>query len=61
MDDKKLHRCYLSDYPSMGYGEAVTTCWEEKDGSLWAGNGEYATQVNYCPACGYEATRFILI
>lgn len=23
--------------------------------SLWVGNGEYTSQVNYCPYCGYKA------
>lgn len=40
--------------PSSGFGEAITYCMEYDDG-LWVGNGEYASQVNYCPYCGYKA------
>lgn len=38
-----------------GYGPAVTECHESEDGTLWVGNCEYGTQVNFCPFCGYEA------
>lgn len=38
-----------------GYGPAVTNVDEHKDGTLWVGNGEYGTQVNFCPFTGKEA------
>ena len=38
-----------------GYGPAVEGCEERDDGSLWAGNGEYGSRVNFCPFCGYKA------
>ena len=48
------HSCELdSDYEC--YGVAITTCYEGDDGRLWAGNGEYGSQVNFCPVCGFEA------
>lgn len=49
-----MHICNVS-FPSEGYGEAIDRVDEREDGTLWAGNGEYETQVNFCPKCGYEA------
>jgi hypothetical protein len=48
------HDCEL-DSPEKAYGDAVTWCLEEKDGTFWVGNGEYSSQVNYCPVCGTKA------
>ncbi len=57
-DKATLHRCDMKDaYPEAGYGAAVTTCMEYKDGTLWVDNLEYGTQVNYCPACGFKARK----
>lgn len=50
---------------SDAYGAAVTECWEapqkgqkkELRGTFWVGNGEYWTQVSFCPNCGAEAPR----
>lgn len=50
-----LHCCQESLAPYEGYGEAITSCVEREDGTLWVGNGEYATQVNFCPFCGFGA------
>lgn len=55
-----LHSCDLSDYPFDGYGEAVTSCEEREDGTLWVGNSEYGTQVNFCPACGFAAKAKVM-
>jgi hypothetical protein len=50
------HTCIdWSGAPQQGYGDAITEIDEHDDGTLWAGNGEYGTQVNFCPFCGYEA------
>jgi len=38
-----------------GWGAAVEVCEEHADGTLWVGNSEYGSQVNYCPQCGYKA------
>jgi hypothetical protein len=51
---EKLHSCILNS-PEEGYGAAIESCDEHQDGTLWVGNGEYGSQVNYCPVCGYEA------
>ncbi len=34
---------------------AIETCWTDIGGRMWAGNGEYVSQVNYCPRCGTKA------
>ena len=49
-----IHRCKLDSAESM-WGPAIDQCVEREDGTLWAGNGEYESQVNFCPACGYAA------
>lgn len=40
---------------SAAHGSAVTSCYELDDGTLWISNDEYASQVNFCPFCGYQA------
>lgn len=50
------HKCDMSSYPFNGYGCAVEICEENELGEFWVMNSEYATQVNYCPACGEKAT-----
>lgn len=37
------------------YGPAIESTYELDDNTLWVGNSEYASQVNYCPYCGYKA------
>lgn len=37
------------------YGQAIEHVFEE-NGEFYAGNGEYYTQVNYCPFCSKKAT-----
>lgn len=36
-------------------GPAIDYCIEYDDDLLFAGNGEYESQVNFCPICGYKA------
>ena len=50
------HCCTL-DSPSAAYGVAVDMCHEKPDGTFWASNGEYSSQVNYCPVCGARAPK----
>jgi hypothetical protein len=50
------HNCTL-DSPSDVYGIAVDICYEKDDGTYWVSNGEYASQVNYCPVCGAKAPK----
>ncbi len=54
----KNHYCEI---PSRWhcYGAAIDECHEDQDGCLFAGNGEYGSQVNFCPMCGYEAKKKI--
>ena len=42
--------------PSSLYGEAVAAVIEI-DGKLFVTNGEYASQVNFCPWCGQPAAK----
>lgn len=57
-DYKKFHHC---DVPGVYflYGQAIDECQEDADGFLFVSNGEYGSQVNFCPICGYEAKRKI--
>lgn len=48
------HRCE-GDLPKAAYGDAIRYCFEGEDGKLWITNEEYASQVNFCPYCGYKA------
>lgn len=52
MTDK--HRCDTG-LPGDLYGSAIDRCVERDDGTLWVDNEEYASQVNFCPYCGYKA------
>jgi len=37
------------------HGEAFTTCYMYESGKMYIDNGEYCSQVNFCPLCGLEA------
>jgi hypothetical protein len=51
-----MHECL--GYPEHGmYGGAFHACIELDNKTLWVTNGEYASQVNYCPYCGFKAER----
>ncbi len=54
MNDAPLHRCF-GVLPNDAYGAAIDSCIEDSKGELWVDNGEYASQVNFCPYCGYRA------
>lgn len=49
-----IHKCTCK-VPHAIYGPAVNLCREDHNGTYWVGNGEYASQVNYCPFCGKKA------
>ena len=51
-----MHSCEFSHAPFDAYGPAIEYC-RESDGEFWVDNGEYATQVNYCPWCGEKAPK----
>ena len=59
MSEITLHRCepsWASTYPFIrDYGSAIEECVEDADGTLWVGNHEYSTRVNFCPFCGFKA------
>lgn len=52
---KPGHFCEDDYLPSAMHGDAVTKCAEMETGELWVSNGEYASQVNFCPFCGFAA------
>jgi len=41
------------------WGQAILNCREE-DGQFWVENGEYSSQVNYCPFCGAKAPEQVI-
>lgn len=45
--------------PDGIYGSAINSCWEEENGEMWVSNGEYSSQVNFCPITGRKATKQI--
>ena len=49
-------RHYCHGYtPVRLYGCAFNACWEDDEGRFWVDNGEYCSQVVYCPYCGTKA------
>lgn len=48
------HYC-TANLPYSAYGVALDSCYEDTEARLWVSNGEYMSQVNFCPFCGYEA------
>lgn len=42
--------------PKKLWGAAICEVIEYEDGTMWVSNGEYSTQVNYCPFTGKKAT-----
>lgn len=50
----ELHHCE-DQTDSLACGGAIDYCIGNEDGTLWAGNGEYESRVNYCPFCGTAA------
>jgi len=37
------------------YGRAIEYSRIDSEGRMWVGNGEYESQVNYCPMTGKQA------
>lgn len=48
---------YTMNYqsPHKDWGKAITYTKVDQDGKMWVGNGEYESQVNYCPFTGTPA------
>jgi len=42
-------------FPHRLCGAAIQCCIEDECGALWIDNNEYASQVNFCPYCGYKS------
>lgn len=43
--------------PDGLYGPAVTTVSMDEEGKMWVENGEYKSQVNFCPFTGTPAEK----
>jgi len=56
--DETRHLCCIPVKQYM-YGAAINECFEDDEDYLFVCNGEYGSQVNYCPLCGYEAKKKI--
>lgn len=56
---KEFHYCE-APYKFFLYGPAIDDCFEDADGHLFISNGEYGSQVNFCPVCGYKAKNKII-
>lgn len=54
-DIHHLHYCELYQNDYYQWAPAIELCFEDLDGRLFVENGEYGSQVNYCPQCGYKA------
>jgi hypothetical protein len=55
MIEMAKHKCEM-DNESGDYGAAIESCIEyDDDGRFWVGNGEYSSQVAFCPVCGAKA------
>ena len=50
------HHCE-KELPFAEYGQAIDECEGNDKGELWVSNGEYASQVNFCPFCGTKAKK----
>lgn len=48
------HLC-TGKLPENGYGPAIDRCREDAEGRFWIDNGEYFSQVAFCPYCGTKA------
>jgi hypothetical protein len=59
MENIKKNVYYITEQqfkaPRRLFGNAVEYVKEDSEGRMWIGNGEYETQVNFCPFTGKEA------
>ena len=39
------------------WGHAIKYTYSKEDGTMWVGNDEYETQVNFCPMTGKPAEK----
>lgn len=57
---RKKHQCRTPENASSdAYGSAIYECYENDENQLIATNDEYASQVDFCPYCGFEAENKI--
>jgi hypothetical protein len=43
--------------PESMWGQAIKYTYTKEDGTMWVGNEEYETQVNFCPMTGKPAEK----
>lgn len=43
--------------PIEKWGNAISYTYEKEDGTMWVGNNEYESRVNYCPITGKSAKK----
>lgn len=59
MQTVEINIIHVHDFqlPSGETGECIKRCHEDLNGRLWVSDDTKASQVNFCPACGYEAEQ----
>lgn len=55
------HGKFFYKSPYNLWGQAVDYVRIDDDGRMWIGNGEYETQVNFCPFTGTEAPNKLIV
>lgn len=55
-EGKKLFHFCQANTRHRAYGPALSYCYQDEEG-MWAGNGEYESQVNFCPYCGQSSSK----
>jgi len=58
MNENSEHSCEMPKTSEIEIaGPSIHYCKEyfNDKGKLFAGNGEYESQVNFCPICGFKA------
>lgn len=53
---KNGHNCEMEGGWSLR-GHAFGDCLEDTEGRFWISNGEYSSEVNFCPVCGERSKR----
>jgi len=54
--DKHLNEIHYI-VPEERWGKAISYTYEKEDGTMWVGNREYESRVNYCPITGKPAIK----
>jgi galactose mutarotase-like enzyme len=60
LSESEISAEHVRELDIQSYGAAVYSCRETEDGVLIVENEEYASQVNFCPVCGFPARVKVL-